>query len=115
MRVKRGFKARRRRNKVLNRVEGYRGAGSRVFAVAKEKNDRGMVFAYRDRKVKKREFRKLWITRIAAAAKLNGTSYSKFMGALTQSNLGLDRKILADMAVNDPQAFTQIVEQVMPK
>lgn len=115
MRVKRGFKARRRRNKVLNRAEGYRGAGSRVFAVAKEKNDRGMVFAYRDRKVKKREFRKLWITRIAAAAKLNGTSYSKFMGALTQSNLGLDRKILADMAVNDPQAFTQIVEQVMPK
>ena len=115
MRVKRGFKARRRRNKVLNRAEGYRGAGSRVFAVAKEKNDRGMVFAYRDRKVKKREFRKLWITRIAAAAKLNGTSYSKFMGALPQSNLGLDRKILADMAVNDPQAFTQIVEQVMPK
>ena len=115
MRVKRGVKARRRRNKVLDRAEGYRGAGSRVFAVAKEKNDRGMVYAYRDRKVKKREFRKLWITRIAAAAKMNGTSYSKFMGAFTQSGLEMDRKILADLAVTDPESFTQIVEQVMPR
>lgn len=115
MRVKRGIKARRRRNKVLNRAEGYRGAGSRVYAVAKEKNDRGMVYAYRDRKVKKREFRKLWITRIAAAAKLNGTSYSKFMGALIKSEIDLDRKVLADLAVTDPAAFTKVVEQVMPK
>ena len=115
MRVTRGTKARRRRNKVLNRAEGYRGAGSRVFAVAKEKNDRGMVYAYRDRKVKKREFRKLWITRISAAAKMNGTSYSKFMGALTQSGLELDRKILSDMAINDPAGFTAIVQQVIPK
>lgn len=115
MRVKRGVKARRRRNKVLNRAEGYRGAGSRVYAVAKEKNDRGLVYAYRDRKVKKREFRKLWITRISAAAKINGTSYSKFMGALVNSNLELDRKVLADIAVTDPAAFTKIVEQVMPK
>lgn len=115
MRVKRGIKARRRRNKVLNRAEGYRGAGSRVFSVAKEKNDRGMVYAYRDRKVKKREFRKLWITRISAAAKMNGTSYSKFMGALTNSGIELDRKVLSDMAIHDPEAFTQIVQQVMPK
>ncbi len=115
MRVKRGVKARRRRNKVLNRAEGYRGAGSRIYAVAKEKNDRGMVYAYRDRKAKKREFRKLWITRISAAAKLNGTSYSKFMGALTNSTLELDRKVLADIAVTDPEAFTKIVEQVMAK
>ena len=115
MRVKRGVKARRRRNKVLNRAEGYRGAGSRIFAVAKEKNDRAMVYAYRDRKCKKREFRKLWITRISAAAKMNGVSYSRFMGALTLSELELDRKILAELAVNDPAAFTQIVEQVMPK
>lgn len=114
MRVKRGVKARRRRNKVLNRAEGYRGAGSRIYAVAKEKNDRGLVYAYRDRKVKKREFRKLWITRISAAAKLNGTSYSKFMGALIQSNLELDRKVLAEIAVNDPEAFSSIVKQVMP-
>ena len=114
MRVKRGVKARRRRNKVLDRAEGYRGAGSRVFSVAKEKNDRGMVYAYRDRKVKKREFRKLWITRISAAAKLNGTSYSKFMGALAQSSLELDRKILSDMAIHDPEAFSKVVQQVMP-
>ena len=114
MRVKRGIKARRRRNKVLNRAEGYRGAGSRIYAVAKEKNDRGLVYAYRDRKAKKREFRKLWITRISAAAKLNGTSYSKLMGALTQSNLELDRKVLSDLAITDPAAFTKIVQQVMP-
>lgn len=115
MRVKRGIKARRRRNKVLDRSEGYRGAGSRLYAVAKEKNDRGMVYAYRDRKVKKREFRKLWITRIAAAAKQNGTSYSKLMGALAQSPIMLDRKVLSDMAIHDPEAFRQIVQQVMPQ
>lgn len=115
MRVKRGIKARRRRNKVLDRAEGYRGAGSRIFAVAKEKNDRGLVYAYRDRKAKKREFRKLWITRIAAAAKINGTSYSKFMGALIKSELEIDRKVLADIAVTDPEGFAGIVTQVMPK
>ncbi|MCB0378341.1 MAG: 50S ribosomal protein L20 [Bdellovibrionales bacterium] len=115
MRVKRGVKARRRRNKVLDRAEGYRGSGSRVFSVAKEMNDRGMVFAYRDRKQRKREFRKLWITRISAAAKQNGTSYSKLMGALTSSKINLDRKVLSDMAIFDPEAFTQIVQQVLPK
>lgn len=115
MRVKRGIKARRRRNKVLERAEGYRGAGSRVFSVAKEKNDRGMVYAYRDRKQRKREFRKLWIIRISAAAKMNGTSYSKLMGAIAQSNLEMDRKILSDMAIADPEAFTQIVKQVTAK
>ena len=114
MRVKRGFKARRRRNKILNRAEGYRGAGSRVFSVAKEKNDRALAYAYRDRKVRKREFRKLWIVRIAAAAKLNGTSYSKFMGALNRSNIKLDRKILADMAIHDAEGFSQIVQQTLP-
>ena len=113
MRVKRGFKARRRRNKVLERASGYQGAGSRVFSVAKERNDRAMVFAYRDRKTKKREFRKLWITRIAAAAKLNGTSYSRFMGALIKSPIDLDRKVLSDMAIHDPAAFSGLVQQVM--
>jgi large subunit ribosomal protein L20 len=115
MRVKRGIKARRRRNKVLDRAEGYIGSGSRVFSVAKEKNDRGMVYAYRDRKARKREFRKLWITRISAAAKINGVSYSKFMGALVRSEINLDRKILSDMAITDPDSFTKIVQQVMPK
>ncbi len=115
MRVKRGTKARRRRNKVLDRAEGYYGANSRVFAVAKEKNDRAMVYAYRDRKVRKREFRKLWITRISAAAKLNGVSYSKFMGAMAKSPIDLDRKVRSDMAIFDPEAFSQIVKQVMPQ
>ena len=115
MRVKRGVKACRRRNKVLERAEGYRGAGSRVFSVAKEKNDRGMVYAYRDRKAKKREFRKLWITRIAAAAKMNGTSYSKLMGAIAKSEMQMDRKILSDIAIQDPEAFTQIVQQYTAK
>ena len=113
MRVKRGSKARRRRNRVLDKAEGYRGAGSRVFSVAKEKHDRSMVYAYRDRKVRKREFRKLWIIRIAAAAKLNGTSYSKFMGALNRSDIEMDRKILADMAVHDAESFSQIVQQTL--
>lgn len=115
MRVKRGTKARRRRNKVLDRAEGYYGANSRLFAVAKEKNDRALAYAYRDRKVRKREFRKLWITRISAAAKLNGVSYSKLMGALAKSPIEMDRKVLADMAIFDPEAFSQIVKQVMPQ
>ena len=115
MRVKRGTKARRRRNKVLDRAEGYYGANSRLFAVAKEKNDRAFSYAYRDRKVRKREFRKLWITRISAAAKLNGVSYSKLMGALAKSPIEMDRKVLADMAIFDPEAFSQIVKQVMPQ
>jgi len=113
MRVKRGTKARRRRNKVLDRAKGYIGANSRVYSVAVEKNDRALAYAYRDRKVKKREFRKLWITRISAAARLNGTSYSVFMGALIKSNIDLDRKVLADMAVRDKDAFSAIVQQVM--
>ena len=115
MRVKRGTKARRRRNKVLERASGYRGAGSRVYSVAKERNDRALVYAYRDRKVRKREFRKLWISRISAAVKMNGTSYSKFMGALAASPIELDRKVLSDMAIFDPDAFSAIIAKVMPK
>lgn len=115
MRVKRGVKARRRRNKVLDRAEGYYSSGSRLFSFAKEKNDRALVYAFRDRKVKKRHFRQLWITRIAAAAKLNGTSYSKLMGALVKSKLELNRKVLADLAVSDPQGFTEVVKKVLPQ
>jgi large subunit ribosomal protein L20 len=114
MRVKRGIKARRRRNKVLERASGYYSSGSRLFTVAKEMNDRALVYAYRDRKVKKREFRNLWTQRINAAARLNGTNYSRLMGALKKANVGLDRKILADMAVNDANAFSQLVQKVLP-
>jgi large subunit ribosomal protein L20 len=108
MRVKRGTVARNRRKKVLERASGYFSAGSRLFTVAKEINDRALVYAYRDRKTKKREFRKLWTQRINAAARLNGTTYSRLMGDLKKANIDLDRKVLADLAVFDPQAFTQV-------
>lgn len=114
-RVKRGFKARRRRKKVLERASGFYAAGSRLITIAKSLTDRAMVFAYRDRKVRKREFRKLWTQRINAAARLNGTTYSQLMGALNKSSLQLDRKVLADLAVNDPAAFTKVVQQVLGK
>lgn len=115
MRVKGGVVSRRRRNKVLKRASGYYSSGSRLFSYAKERNDRGMAYAYRDRKQKKRHFRKLWITRISAAAKINGVSYSKFMGALLKTEMPLDRKILADMAIFDPKGFSELVQKVMPK
>ena len=114
MRVKRGFKARRRRNKVLDRAKGYYGANSRCFTVAKEKNDRAMVYAYRDRKVRKREFRRLWTQRINAAARICGTKYSVLIGALNKSDIELDRKVLADLAVHDIKAFQDIVNKVLP-
>lgn len=114
MRVKRGFKARRRRNKVLKRASGYIGANSRVYSVAAEKNDRALAYAYRDRKAKKREFRQLWTQRINAAARLNGTNYSRLMGALKQAKVELDRKALAEMAVNDATGFSALVQQVLP-
>ncbi len=113
MRVKRGFKARRRRKKVLERASGYYSANSRCFTTAIEKNDRALVYAYRDRRVKKRNFRSLWIQRINAAARLNGTTYSRFMHALAEKNIELDRKILADMALEDAQGFSQLVQQVL--
>jgi large subunit ribosomal protein L20 len=111
-RVKRGFKARQRRNKVLKRASGYYSAGSRCYTVAVEKNDRGLAFEYRDRKTKKREFRKLWTQRINAAARINGTTYSRFMGALHKAGIELDRKVLADMAVFDKAGFSSIVQRV---
>lgn len=114
MRVKRGFKARRRRNKVLDRAKGYRGSNSRCYTIAVEKNDRGLVYSYRDRKAKKRSFRRLWTQRINAAARMNGTTYSRLIGALNKSNLELDRKVLADLAVHDAKAFTEIVQKVLP-
>ncbi|MCB0394038.1 MAG: 50S ribosomal protein L20 [Bdellovibrionales bacterium] len=111
MRVKTGFTRRRRHKKVLERASGYYSSGSRSYISAVEKNDRGLAYAYRDRKVKKREFRKLWIARINAAARLNGTTYSKLMNGLKKAGIELDRKVLADIAVRDPQGFSSIVSQ----
>ncbi|MHC1698132.1 MAG: 50S ribosomal protein L20 [Deltaproteobacteria bacterium] len=107
-RVKRGFKARQRRNKVLKLAKGYRGARSKLFRSATEAVDRALKYAYRDRKVKKRDFRALWIARINAASRLNGLSYSKFIYGLKLANVQIDRKVLADLAVSDSQAFTEI-------
>jgi large subunit ribosomal protein L20 len=107
-RVKRGFKARRRRNKVLKLAKGYRGARSKLFRSATEAVDRALNYAFRDRRVKKRDFRSLWITRINAASRLNGLSYSKFIFGLKKANVEIDRKVLADIAVSDPGGFMEI-------
>jgi large subunit ribosomal protein L20 len=107
-RVKRGFKARRRRNKVLKLAKGYRGARSKLFRSATEAVDRALNYAFRDRRVKKRDFRSLWITRINAASRLSGLSYSKFIFGLKKANVEIDRKVLADIAVSDPKGFSEI-------
>jgi large subunit ribosomal protein L20 len=112
-RVKRGVTARARRKKVMKRAEGYYSSGSRCFIHAKEKNDRGMVFAYRDRKVKKRTFRTLWIQRINAACRLNNTTYSQLINALGKAGVEMDRKVLADLAVTDAAGFTALVQKVI--
>ena len=109
-RVTRGFKARRRRNKVLKLAKGFRGGRHRLYTSATEAVDRALSYAYRDRRNKKRDFRRLWITRIGAAAKLNGTSYSKLMGGLKKAGVELDRKVLSNMAILDPNGFSQVVK-----
>jgi len=109
-RVTRGFKARRRRNKVLKMARGFRGGRHSLYRTATEAVDRALRYAYRDRRNKKRDFRRLWITRISAAAKQNGTSYSKLMGGLKKAGVELDRKILANMAILDPGGFSKVVE-----
>lgn len=111
-RAKGGFKTRHRRKKFLKLAKGFRNAGSRSISVARERLDRALAYAFRDRKVNKRTFRQLWTVRINAAARLNGTTYSKLISAIKTSGLELDRKVLADMAVNDPQAFTAICKEV---
>ncbi len=110
-RVKRGFKARRRRNKVLKLAKGYRGARSKLFRSATEAVDRALNYAYRDRRVRKRDFRALWIARINAAARDNGLSYSRLIHGLKQAEIGIDRKILAQLAVTDLAGFGSIVEK----
>ena len=109
-RVTRGFKARRRRNKVLKLAKGFRGGRSRLYKTATEAVDRALSYAYRDRRNKKRDFRRLWITRISAAAKHNGTSYSQLMGGLNKAGVELDRKVLSNMAIFDPNGFSQVVK-----
>jgi large subunit ribosomal protein L20 len=108
-RVKRGFKARRRRNRILNLAKGYRGAHGRLYRSAVEAVERGLCYAYRDRKQRKRAFRRLWIVRINAATRQHGLSYSKFINGLKQANVDLDRRVLAELAIADPAAFGDVV------
>jgi len=109
-RVTRGFKARRRRNKILKLAKGFRGGRHRLFRTASEAVDRALSFAYRDRRNKKRDFRRLWIARISAAAKLHGTNYSRLISGLKKANVELDRKVLSNMAILDPSGFAQVVK-----
>ena len=109
-RVKRAVNAHKKRRTVLNRARGYYGAKSRSYRAAKEQVQHSLQYQYRDRRAKKREIRRLWITRINAAARINGLSYSVFMNGLKKAGVELDRKVLADMAVNDADAFAALVE-----
>ena len=109
-RIKRAVNAKKKRRTVLNRAKGYYGAKSRSYTAAKEQVQHSLQYQYRDRRNKKREIRRLWITRINAGARLNGMSYSAFMNGLKKAGVELDRKVLSDMAINDPAAFTAIVE-----
>ena len=110
-RVKRGVQAKARHKKVLKQAKGYRGARSRTYKVAKQAVMRAGQYAYRDRRVKKRVFRSLWIVRINAAARENGLTYSKLIAGLKKASIDLDRKTLATIAVNDKEAFTKIAEE----
>ena len=109
-RVKRAVNAHKKRRTVLGRAKGYYGAKSRSYTAAKEQVQHSLQYQYRDRRNKKREIRSLWITRINAAARMNGMSYSVFMNGLNKAGVVLDRKVLADMAVSDPAAFAKLVE-----
>ena len=108
MRVKRGFKAKRRRKKILKLAKGHRGGRSKLFRTAADAVDKALMYAYRDRKARKRDFRQLWITRINAAARMNNLSYSKFIHGLKLAGINLDRKVLAELAISDPSGFAQI-------
>ena len=113
MRVKRGFKARRRRNKVLKLAKGFRGGRSNLYRTAADAVDKALMYAYRDRRVRKRDFRRLWIVRINAAARMNDLSYSKFIYGLKLTGSELDRKVLADLAICDPEGFSQLASQAI--
>jgi large subunit ribosomal protein L20 len=104
--------SRARRKKILKAARGYWGAKSKLIKTAKESVQKAMKYAYRDRRAKKREFRSLWITRINAAARMHGMSYSAFISGLEKADIRIDRKILADIAANDPAAFAAVIQQV---
>ncbi|MDE6474945.1 MAG: 50S ribosomal protein L20 [Clostridia bacterium] len=112
MRIKRGVNAVKKRRKILKQAKGYFGAKSKLYRVARQAVMKSQNYAYVGRKLKKRDFRSLWITRINAAARLNGLNYSKFMSGLKKNGIDLNRKVLADLAVNDPSAFTALCEKV---
>ena len=109
-RAKNAVQRKKRHKKILKQARGYYGARSRLFRTAKEAVERGMLYNYRDRRRRRGEFRRLWITRINAAARLNGTSYSKLMAGLKLNNIELDRKMLSDLAVREPSAFSEVVK-----
>jgi large subunit ribosomal protein L20 len=108
MRIKRGFKARRRRKKVLKLAKGFRGGRSKLFRTAADAVDKALMYSYRDRRTRKRDFRRLWITRINAATRLNNLTYSKFIRGLKLAGVELDRKVLAELAISDPAGFAKI-------
>jgi large subunit ribosomal protein L20 len=114
-RAKRGFKARRRRNRLLKHASGFHSARSRLFAYAQEVVRKSWVYAYAHRRLKKRDFRRLWIARINAAARLNGLSYSRLMFQLKTASIGIDRKVLSDLAIVHPNAFKEIVKAASAK
>jgi large subunit ribosomal protein L20 len=107
-RVKRGVPARKRRKKILKQAKGYRGTSINLYKTARETVERALNYAYRDRRTKKRDFRSLWISRINAASRLNDLTYSQFIKGLKKSNIIIDRKLLADLAVSDPPVFSEI-------
>jgi len=109
-RAKGGFKTRRRHNRILKLAKGYRGSHSRLFRSAKEAVERGLCYAFRDRKARKRAFRRLWIVRINAATRLHGLTYSRFVHGLAKANIGLDRRVLAELAISDPAVFGAVVQ-----
>lgn len=115
MRVKRGYKARHRRKKVLKLAKGFRGGRSKLFRTAADAVDKALMYAYRDRRTRKRDFRRLWIARINAATRMNGLSYNKFIHGLKTAGIELDRKVLAELAVSDPSGFSKIVSLASPQ
>ena len=111
-RVKGAMHTRKRRKKILKLAKGYRGAKSKLYKTANQAVMKSLVYAYRDRKQRKREFRQLWIARINAAARMNGISYSQFMNGLKKNGIEINRKMLSEIAISDPASFTKLVEKV---
>lgn len=113
MRVKRCVSARKKRRKILKLAKGYYGSRSKLYRVATEAVERAMKFAFRDRRVRKREFRSIWIARISAAARLNDVSYSRLISGMKKTGMEIDRKVLSEIAIHDPKAFSRIVSEAV--